>query len=608
MAYKALYREYRSRSFDEIVGQRAIVETLRNSIKNNRIAHAYLFCGPRGTGKTSIAKIFAKAVNCTNFHEEPCNECDNCREITQGTHPDVIEMDAASHTSVDNIREIIEKVKYAPLRAKYKVYIIDEVHMLSAGAFNALLKTLEEPPSHVIFILATTDPMKIPSTIISRCQRYDFGRISDADIFEHLKEVCEKEGINADDTALKMIARLSAGGMRDALSILDQCISFAGKDISLEDVSSIYGLVSLDEMTELLAYIKTADSAKLFKKVASYWPKGIDVKRLTSDLMNVCKDAAVYSRLKDVNLLTRLTKDAADKIVSMYTTKELVQLVDLFLDTMAKYKVSESASSYFEIAMLKAIDLASKTETPAVSVSPEPVLTVKAEEVKPEPKPARTHAANSMNTPDEIRAALHNRFGVPESELEVEPIKAEETKPDVSRETLEDPADITPDAEIMLDILVRANKSEKAKDTSKFARINEYRDDERYGRYAGMLANAKLLASADDSLIITVQTKGIANQINSASDDEGISEFAEELLGADKYLIALTRDESSDLIALFRRRSEEGTLPAKGAVSLPERAKAEKDAAEAEEMPKAQTPTDRLDAMFGKGNYDLRNM
>ena len=225
--HKALYRVYRPKNFNDVIGQEHIVRTLKNQIENNNVGHAYLFCGTRGTGKTSTAKIFSRAVNCTNLHnDEPCNECENCREILEDKTMDVVEIDAASNNSVDDIRELRENVKYSPAKSKYKVYIIDEVHMLSQGAFNALLKTLEEPPSYVIFILATTEPHKIPATILSRCQRFDFKRVTVKDISSRMKYICEKEGIEADEKALNLIARNSQGEIRDALSILDQCIYF----------------------------------------------------------------------------------------------------------------------------------------------------------------------------------------------------------------------------------------------------------------------------------------------------------------------------------------------------------------------------------------------
>ena len=227
MAYQALYRKWRPRTFDSVVGQEAITDTLKNAIIRNKVSHAFLFAGPRGTGKTSCAKIFAKALNCLNLQDgEPCNECENCKAADSGAMPDIIEIDAASNNGVDEIREIRDKVKYAPTQGKYKVYIIDEVHMLSIGAFNALLKTLEEPPEHVVFILATTELQKVPATIISRTQRYNFKRISKQNLVDRMKFILEQENIPYEDSALQVIAQVADGGMRDSLSILDQLLSF----------------------------------------------------------------------------------------------------------------------------------------------------------------------------------------------------------------------------------------------------------------------------------------------------------------------------------------------------------------------------------------------
>lgn len=257
MSYMALYRKFRPDNFDDVRGQDAIVTTLRNQVKMGRIGHAYLFCGTRGTGKTSVAKILAKAVNCINPSDgNPCNNCAACKMINSGSSMDVIEIDAASNNGVDNIREIVDEVKYSPTEGKYKVYIIDEVHMLSAGAFNALLKTLEEPPSYVLFILATTEVHKLPVTILSRCQRYDFKRITVECITERLKELLLREGLTAQEKALRYIARMADGALRDALSLLDQCLAFyPGKALEYEDVLEVLGNVDIEVFARLLRFI-----------------------------------------------------------------------------------------------------------------------------------------------------------------------------------------------------------------------------------------------------------------------------------------------------------------------------------------------------------------
>ena len=262
MSYTALYRKFRPSEFEDVKGQDAIVRTLKNQINADRIGHAYLFCGTRGTGKTTVAKIFAKAVNCEHpVDGSPCGTCEACRAIAAGNSMNVIEIDAASNNGVENIRQIREEVEYAPTEGKYKVYIIDEVHMLSIGAFNALLKTLEEPPSYVIFILATTEVHKIPITILSRCQRYDFHRISIETISARLTELLEKENVTAEERAVRYIAKAADGSMRDALSLLDQCIAFyLGEELTYEHVLEVLGAVDTEVFSSLLKKIKEGKS------------------------------------------------------------------------------------------------------------------------------------------------------------------------------------------------------------------------------------------------------------------------------------------------------------------------------------------------------------
>lgn len=287
MAYMALYRKWRPNDFDEVKGQDVIVRTLRNQIIYNRIGHAYLFCGTRGTGKTSIAKLFAKAVNCQHpVNGNPCNECPSCRSINQQSSLDVMEIDAASNNGVDHIREIREQVQYAPIEGRYKVYIIDEVHMLSSGAFNALLKTLEEPPSYVIFILATTEKHKIPVTILSRCQKYDFKRISLDTITDHLTELMEKEGIAAEEKALRYIARAADGSMRDALSLLDQCIAFyLNQTLTYDNVLEVLGTVDTSVFSNLLRHILQQDTGAVLNIIDRTIIEGRELSQFLADFL-----------------------------------------------------------------------------------------------------------------------------------------------------------------------------------------------------------------------------------------------------------------------------------------------------------------------------------
>ena len=355
--HKALYRVYRPKTFGDVVGQEHIVKTLKNQIKNNNIGHAYLFSGTRGTGKTSTAKIFARAVNCLNpINEEPCNECEICIDTLNDNIMDIVEIDAASNNSVDDIRELRESVKYTPSKAKYKVYIIDEVHMLSQGAFNALLKTLEEPPSYVIFILATTEPHKIPATILSRCQRFDFKRVSSKDIASRMSYICKKENIEAEEKALSLIARNSQGALRDALSILDQCMSFGNEKIEHNDVIELLGTVNIDELFELSQSIIDENTKKSLEILNEFIIWGKDIRNLINDLIDHFRNLMVCKVSKDLDEIISLPEESIERLKEQsqnVNINDLIRILNILSETQDSMKSSSNTRILAEVTIMK---------------------------------------------------------------------------------------------------------------------------------------------------------------------------------------------------------------------------------------------------------------
>ena len=354
--YQALYRKYRPKNFNEMIGQDVIVKTLQNAISRNKISHAYLFTGPRGTGKTSTAKIFAKTINCEQPENGiPCEKCVCCTQINNQQNVDIIEIDAASNNGVDEIRELKNKVNLVPSISKYKVYIIDEVHMLSTSAFNALLKTLEEPPSHVIFILATTDPHKVLPTILSRCQRYDFKKVSESKIYDRLKYVCEQEKITIDDSALKEISRLANGGLRDALSILDQVAAYSNDTITEKNVHDVNGTITQNDLKRMILSLTNDDLLNIFNIIDDYDNSGKNFVKLIEEIILFYKNILLMKKIP--NYFDNNYSELYNEFINLYTEEQLIDILNELNSNVNVIKNDSNSRLIFELAIIKIINI-----------------------------------------------------------------------------------------------------------------------------------------------------------------------------------------------------------------------------------------------------------
>ena len=572
MSYQVLYRTYRPSKFDEVVGQEYIVKILKNTIKNKRIAHAYLFAGPRGTGKTTIAKLFAKAINCEDFNEEACDNCPSCLAFKENNHPDIIELDAASNNSVDDIREIIEQVPYSPIVGKYKVYIIDEVHMLSSSAFNALLKTLEEPPAHVVFILATTDPQKIIPTVLSRCQRYNFSKISNLNMEKKMVEILNKEHLQYEDKALDEVAMLAEGGMRDALSILEQILSYNNDGIFLEDVQRIFGLSTKEEKVELLIKIHN-DLTGSINLLRQMYDSGIDPKRLCVDLLEIIKESLIYSDDQNETLLNKLSKFDCMNILDVVSVNDLLSDITYLEEALNKARSNQSFLTYLELAEVKMGGNSSKhiiktkpaiTQTVTRTVVEEPkVEAVVAEEVKEEPKAQVVveEPVVEKTITEDIPNGLESdgsNLGL-ESDAPIETNKAPVITPEPIMETLvqdisgglkselESPVDI----EYLAALLLTANKNEKVSDSIIYNRLEMYKLDPDKRKFYELLRNTELFASGKDVIIVTGPKLYIDN-INATENRNELYRFFMEEFGLDKVIYGVEDNKRGELISIYK--------------------------------------------------------
>lgn len=602
MSYKALYRSYRPQTFGEVAGQEHIVTTLKNAIKENRISHAYLFAGPRGTGKTTVAKLLAKALNCTG-ENPPCDQCPNCKAITVGEHPDIIEIDAASNNGVDEVRDLIDKVKYAPINGKYKVYIIDEVHMMSTGAFNALLKTLEEPPAHIVFVLATTEPHKILPTIISRCQRFDFKKVENHDIISRLEYVLKSENKKYELSALESVAKLAEGGMRDALSILEQCLAY-NNELTVESVNMVYGLLSMDNKISFIKQLLSKDIKGVLTSLDNMLSGSIDIKRLTFDLVDVLKDIIIYKNTQDVSILFVLTQQDVDNLAPYILVEEAFEIIDILIEASSHYSQSLDANTYFELAMLKICNRIKEENKLAIdnskAIEQVNILPVK-DTAKAIPVVEETDSLPEEVIEDEIIEEELNK-GVIEYDPEIEESIPEELKAkadditetvvpeevaegtletvisnsdvslpvgeDISQEIDENiivnksPENIEVSFSDILNILVQADRRVLNDIKEKWTVIARYRFNLNTAKFASMLCDGKPVAAAPGGIIVAFEHQPNVNEVNETQNYYQLKNFLKEVLGENYDFIAIKNSLWPDMRSKYIDMNRAGTLPA----------------------------------------------
>lgn len=535
--YQALYRKYRPQTLDDVCGQDVIVKIIKNSIQNNQINHAYLFAGPRGTGKTSIAKILAKIINCENPNGyKPCGKCLSC---TTQNNSDIVEIDAASNNGVDEIRELRNKVNLLPAYGKYKVYIIDEVHMLTPGAFNALLKTLEEPPAHVIFILATTDPHKVIETIQSRCQRLDFKKISDDAIVDNLKKIAQKEKIDIDENALKEIAHLADGGMRDSVGMLDQARAYTEGKITEEDIHDINGTITEENLTELISNIKQSNLDKILETIDKYNDNGKNFIKLLEELINFLRNTLLYKEAPNYVKSKQNNISNYEKTSKNLTTDELFNYIEILSKYSLEMKNSSNTKLLFELALIKIITKDNQNVENSSKINEKPEKIENKEEINI--KKTQKNVKKTTKNPEKSDVGAPNN-------LKKETIKpsSKTNEIDISKLSSETKQELDKKIEEIKKIRVdntlsKFNKAKMKEILPYLENLNDLLNDKDYSNKVSIILDGTLKAASDDNLIFVYRTQRLALLFN--ENLISLEETIKKILNKKYDLIAVDTDE-----------------------------------------------------------------